>query len=264
MKKIIFVIVIIFSFGYTKSQSYYELGLKAYQEEKDDLAIELFTKSIENNQELAKSYMMRASVKTILEKYVEAFSDINQSINLDSMYYKSYYYYGRIYFLQGFYSSALKYFDKAISMYKNNSDIYDERAICKIMLENFKGAIEDESYAIQLNSKNENYYLTRGVAKMRLNLFEDAIKDYDNSLNILPTQKAYANKGLSLSKLGKHSEAIKLYSASLSIYPEDKEVLYYRGLSYRAINKIDLACIDMKKSSNLGYVQADKESMQCK
>jgi len=241
-------------------QNYYEQGLQKYYQAENSEAIELFSKSIENNNQVALSFMMRGATKTYLKQYAQAVDDISQSLKLDSSNYKAYFYFGRVYFLQGFYASALKYFDKAISINTKDPDVYNNRAICKIMSEDYAGAIKDEDIAISMDtSKNETFFIQRGFAKFKLNMLEEAIKDFDFSLKIVATQKAYANKGLALAQTGRHSEAIECYTKSLSIFSDDPTVLYFRGISYKKIKKNEAACIDFTKSKSLGDLLSENE-----
>lgn len=54
-------------------------------------------------------------------------------------------------------------------------------------------------------------------------------------------------------------KSINDYSSALKISPKDSETYYRRGISYKALNKIDEACLDFQQSADLGYIPAIKE-----
>lgn len=246
------------------SQNFYEEGCKQYFNGNDDrISIQLFSKAIENNQELAKAYMMRGAAKISLEKYIDAISDLEYSIKLDSNNYKAYFYYGRVYFVQGFFGLALKYYNKAIIKNPQDADLYDDRAIVKGFTEDYKGAIDDEDKAIKINPNNCEYYINRGFAKAKLNLFVEAIKDYNIAIKIGENPQVYANRGNAYAAIGKHKEAIDDFTLAISKLPKAQDLNYFRGLSYKIIGKKEEACNDFKKSAEMGYLPAKEEQKKC-
>ena len=221
---IIFFFFLIENFCYSQKQ--YELGYKEYLYGDLNKALDLFSKSIEDNQEVAKSYMMRGVTKAYLNDFYHAIEDLNESHKIDSSDYYLYYSYGKVYVLSGFYNKGLEYLNRAIFINQNDEYVYDYRAITKIKLDDYEGAIKDENIAITLNPKIDYFYNARGFAKAGLKMYKEAIEDYTKALELIP---------------------------------EDYFMYYYRGLAYKKLNKKDLACNDFKKSAELGYSLASKE-----
>jgi tetratricopeptide (TPR) repeat protein len=241
---------------YCNSQQYFKNACKEYFTGDMNKSIELFTLSIENKQEIAKSYMYRGAAKAFLNKFDDALIDLNVSKLLDSSNPKLYYYFGKLYVFKGNGEKAIQYYSKAIAKDPKDPHSYDERAGAKILTADFAGVIEDENKAISLNDSIEYFYTVRGIAKVKLKQYSEAIKDFDASLNLEPNQKAYANRGVTYAALGNHQKAIEDYTKSLEIIPDDAEIFYYRGISYKAMKKNTEACSDLNKSRALGYPKA--------
>jgi tetratricopeptide (TPR) repeat protein len=280
-------------------QSYYDEAYKIYFSGNDDeKAIALFTKAIENNQNIAKSYMYRGVCKTYLKDYFAAYNDLNYAVSLDSTNYLSYYYFGRNYYEQGFFQSAIKYFDKSISKNPIASEVYNFRAKAKIMLEDFESALQDEDLAIKLNPNKAEYYDNRAMAKMMLGYLKNALLDEDIAIKINPNDgeyynnrgtlklklhqydlaiidfdmaikngndnKAYTNKGIALTMTKSYTDAIKMFDIAIEKMPNAIDVNYYRGIAYKAFGKIELACLDFEKSTKMGYDKAKVELNNCR
>lgn len=252
-----FLFIVIFFPNFCFSQNYYEDASKEYFYGDLSKSISLFTKSIENKQEIAKSYMYRGAAKSFLKMFDDALSDLNFSKQLDSTNVKLDYYYGKLYLFKGNYSLAIQYYSNAIFKSPNDAFSYDERAAAKVLIGDFKGAIADENIAISIDSTKEYFYTDRGFAKLKLKMYDVAINDFNTSLKIEPNQKAFANRGLAYSLLSQYQKAIEDYTKSLTLNPNDAEVYYYRGISYKAIGKKVEACDDFKKSKGLGYAKAN-------
>src|SRR6478609_5836576 len=163
------------------SQEYYESGNQEYFKGNFEAAISLYSKAIERNENLSKAYMMRGAANTMLGLYPTAMGDLKTSMEVDSNNYKAYFYYGRVYGIQGFNSSAIKYFNIAISKNGTDADIFDDRAIAKAKTGDYGGAIIDENTAIKLNPSNPVYYICRGWAKHQMGQNIEAIADFNKS-----------------------------------------------------------------------------------
>jgi tetratricopeptide (TPR) repeat protein len=235
------------------AQNFYDQGYNEYKTGNDNRAIELLTKAIENNQNTAQAYMYRGVSKTYLRKYSEATLDFQASIKHDSTNYKIYYYYGRMYSDQGFFKTAIKYYDKSIFKNSSDADVFDDRAMAKCKNDDYEGALKDANMAIKLNPDKSDYYITRGMVKVALKNYKDAINDFDQTIKLKGDPQAYVNKAAALSELGLYEEAIKYYTIGLKELPKSIEIYYFRGLSYKAIGKHDLACEDFSKGASMDH-----------
>ena len=96
MKTRFIILLVIFSSS-VFSQSNYELGLKKYNEEANEQAIEFFNKSIVTEENLTETYMMRGAAFIQLGLYDKAIADLEKSITLGSTNHMTFTYMGRAY-----------------------------------------------------------------------------------------------------------------------------------------------------------------------
>ncbi|MCC6373094.1 MAG: tetratricopeptide repeat protein [Bacteroidia bacterium] len=260
--KIITFIICCFFVGKVISQDYYNKAFKIYS--KDSLsdndvnnAIKLFDLAIDAKQKIAESFLYRAACRSINKQFFEALSDIRKSIELDSSNFKAYYIYGRIYFEQGFYYNAIKFYNKGLKINKFDAVLYDERALCYSLIGDYENALRDYDMVIKLDKKNERCYVNRGQLFQLLKNYTRAIQDFDEAISLSKNPIAYANKGVALANLGQNEKAIEYFFIAIDKLPAAGDLLYERAMSYLALNRKELACLDLKKSIELGYKKAE-------
>jgi tetratricopeptide (TPR) repeat protein len=239
------------------SQTYYEEGNKEFDLANYSKSAELFTQAILNDQEIAKSLMMRGAAKLYLYQIEDAGTDLESSKQVDSTNSTLYFYFGKYYRLTSHYDLAVSSYSRVIDSNRRDHNSYYERSIAKEYTNDLEGALADANEAISIDSTSEDYYIQRGRVRMLLKQYPDAIKDLNTSLKIKPNPRAYANRGMTWSLTNQHQKAIEDFTRSIEIFPQFAEAYYYRGVSYKALSKRTEACADLKKSSELGYTQAD-------
>ena len=80
---------------------------------------------------------------------------------------------------------------------------YYNRGLAKIHLEDYNGAISDNTKAIELNPDYAMAYNNRGYSKSILEDYNGAIADYNKAIELDPNNSlAYANRGISKYILG--------------------------------------------------------------
>lgn len=76
---------------------------------------------------------------------------------------------------------AIPYFTKAIQLNPKHASAYHFRGVCKINLEDYRGAIADFTKAIELNPEAWNEYSLRGDAKIKLGDKNGACLDWSRA-----------------------------------------------------------------------------------
>ncbi len=230
------------------SQNEFQEALVVYENDDLNKAVELFTNIINSKKDVAKALMYRSDCLINLGKAVEAKKDLEQSLKLDPSTPKIHYFYGRYYIFNKEPEKALESFSEEIKHNDKDNQSFDGRAIAKVQLKDFKGAIIDEDHAISLYPTDHTFYNNRGFAKIQLELLNEALEDFKLSLKVNPNSKAYANIGLVYIKMKLYSIAIYNFSQALVLKPTDPEILFYRGQCYEILNKLEDACNDCNKS----------------
>jgi tetratricopeptide (TPR) repeat protein len=267
MKKIILIILIIASvcnIGFCQNK----FKNAAYEYFNGDLSksITLLTDCIAAKDSLPKSYMYRGAARMFLGNYTEALKDLNISYSLDSVNKDIFLYYGKFYTATNQPQKALNYYNVAIKIDPYFAAAYSGRGIAKLMLNDFKGCVSDNSIAIKMDSNNQLFYNNRGFGKLKLRDYNGAMIDLNKSIALQPNQKAYTNIGVIHFLTNKYDQGIENFTKALKIEAKDGETLYLRGMCYKKLNRLYEACEDFAESKKLGYSAAVEElnNIKCK
>jgi MFS transporter, PAT family, beta-lactamase induction signal transducer AmpG len=77
--------------------------------------------------------------------------------------------------------------DPSLNLDKENAGLYyNDRALIKMNLGNFKSAISDSNRAIELDNKNPEFYMMRGTIRDRIADNQGAIADLKNAIKLDP------------------------------------------------------------------------------
>ncbi len=118
-----------------------------------------FNKSIEIKPDFEMAYRNRGIVLFYMDSLDKSYKDLLYASQLDPKDENAHYYLGKLLFKQKNYLVAMQFYDVAIKLVKYRADIYIDRGVCKIELENFKSARNDFYLALQLtNNKGIIYY----------------------------------------------------------------------------------------------------------
>ena len=78
---------------------------------------------------------------------------------------------------------VIKYFDKAIKLYPDNSDFWREKGGCLYFSARYEEAIDCFDKAIKLNPKGSYSWNSKGDAFIELKKYDEAVKAYEQSLS---------------------------------------------------------------------------------
>ena len=157
------------------------------------------------------------------------------------------------------YREAIEIFDEAISLYSNDSDIYDSRGIAKSKLGQHTEAINDFSKAIELKPDHAIAYYNRGVDKCKLGQYISAIEDYNKAIELKPNYSIFYNgRGTAKLWLGQHAEAINDCNKAIELQPDCADAYNSRGIVKSRLGQHTDAIEDFSKAIELqpGHVLA--------
>lgn len=231
------------------SQTNLEEALEIYNTSDYENAIINLTKVIESSEkDKPKALLYRADSYVCLGNFKAAKSDLDWCLQLDSKTNKIHYFYGRYYTFSGDQIKAVASFTEAIKMDPKDDQSYDGRAIAKMQMRDYKGAIADDDIAIAIFPTDHTFYNNRGFAKSQLGLLEEATKDFDISISIAPSAKAFANKAKIYTTKELYALAIDYYSRAIELKENDPLLRQYRGQCHAVIGDFEKACIDFTQS----------------
>lgn len=137
-----------------------------------------------------------------------------------------YYTEGMRYAQRGNYKEAISFFNRAISLKKDDYFSMHNRGIAKSLMKNYRGAITDFEMVLEYKPDYIDAHIALGNSYKKLTFYDSAITHY--------------------------TDAISYDAASTKAY-------YFRALSYEAMRMIDEATKDFKKAFDLGATQLEDQ-----
>ena len=209
--------------------SYYDLGMKHYQEGRYRTSIEYFTQALLSNPANAELYYFRANAKAKLKDNQEAIYDYTKAIKLkpEMKYFMER---GLTYLTMLEVRRAINDFDEAVKFDSTNAELYFNRGYSYSVLDNYEKALIDYSTAIILDSSNAKLFVNRGDLWSREGRQELAIFDFTKAITLNPYDElAYYNRANEFVYMGKYEPAIKDYTKAIELNPTKVEYYFLRG-----------------------------------
>lgn len=207
--------------------------VKRYQE-----ALRYFKKIIELKPvqtELTRALCQKGIMEGYLGKYVNALKTLHKVLNINrppgckkcpSLYSNLALSYQNI----KNYSSAIKYYDKAIKLNPKDGDVWQRQGICYGMLGKYQEAIKCFDKAIKIAPKDIKALQNKYVALNYLGKYKLAMKVADRALKIQPNnEKILLFKSDMLNELGEYKESLKYINKVLKINPQNDIALTDKG-----------------------------------
>lgn len=119
------------------------------------------------------------------ERYNDAITHYTKAIDLNPELAKSYYNRGVVYLDTGDFVAAIEDFKKAIVLYPEDAEAYYNRGVAYSNIDGFLPAIKDFDEAIKLDLKDSIVYFYRGVAWLYVKEWQKAKADLTDAENLL-------------------------------------------------------------------------------
>ncbi|MBH8566901.1 tetratricopeptide repeat protein [Nostoc sp. CENA67] len=255
----------------TTSSDFLNLGVDKMQQGNYHQAIENFNQAIQIKEDFAVAYSDRCLAYFHLQDYHQAIADCTQAINFAPKNIEAYLNRGLAYYRQKNFSDAIADDNQAIALqpadfraYYNRglalsgagydlaaiddfnrtltlispalnvtvTDIYNDRGLAYLKLQNLEKAMLDFNQAIHLNSQDYRAYFNRGCAYGRNGDDLGAVRDFSEAIRLNPSNAlAYVNRGLARYRLGYYQRAIAdLKTASEYFGHQGQHVAYQKTL----------------------------------
>ncbi len=119
-----------------------------------------------------------------MNKMKDAVKYFSISLKMDSSLIMSYLNLGQICADTGNQISALKYYEKAKSIYPNDESLNFQISLSHVALKQFDLAVKDYSVLIEMNPDEAKYYYNRGIAEYSLGNKDAAVDDFKRTLSM--------------------------------------------------------------------------------
>jgi len=260
----------------------YKNGVAKFRSHDYAGAIEDFSNEIKRNPHNAKAYYVRGRSKDYSSNDTGAMADYTRAIALDPDLAEAYLRRGLHKYYGGDYEGAV--YD--LNMAENDPDSklfyflrlkrakekyalgdildfpYSARANARYRVGDYKGAIEDYQHAIQLNSSDFDSHINSASARSKLGDYAGAITDLTEAAKYVPDIKEQAQLFYEIADLkvytGDYSGAKTDFSRVIQINPDSAQAYYGRGMAEYKLGDRKEACLDWRKSSELGSREASE------
>lgn len=118
---------------------------------------------------------------------------------------------------------------------------------------NYKGAVEDYTYALLIDNQDPHLWLHRGMAKEKMNDLIGAFSDYTHAIELKENfANAWVNRANVLLKQKRFEDAIDDYTVAILHQPDYSYAYMNRALAKHYSNSYTDACADIKQAEALG------------
>ena len=139
------------------------------------------------------------------------------------------------------YVLSIQYFNQVIKLKPYLGDPYQLRAIAKIQLGDYKGALIDCDRAIDLNPFQPQYYYTRGFIYRQLNEKDKAEQDFTKALSFAPENKTFILLRADIrAQQERYDEALEDLTFLIGREPKNASLYFEKGVICMA--KKDTSC----------------------
>jgi tetratricopeptide (TPR) repeat protein len=235
------------------------LGVVALQTRKTHESVDLITRALQLNPDVAAAHINLASALIALTDYAKALPSLDKAIALKPDFAEAYT--NRAAALNALkrHENALADCNKAIALKPNYAEAQNNRADALNALKRHQDALESCDKAIALKENFPEAHNNRGNALNALGRHDDAIASYNKAIALRPGHaEAHNNCGNAFYNLGRAQQALASYDQAIALKPAYAEAHNNRGnaLTYLKQCEAAIASYDQAIALNPDYAEA--------
>ena len=247
--------------------SYFKRAMVYFKINKEDECLKDLNQSISIRNDFAAAYFERGKISQSRASYVDALSDFEKSTEAgmytpDLILRKA-----DIQLELKQYKQAIKNYTQLINMNKQpKAEWYSKRGLCYSFTGDSLLAQKDFSKAISLDKNNYQIYVYRAQNYIKQKRISYAMNDYKKAIDLNPKAwDIYFNRGKLYMDMKKYNEAVSDFSLSIKLNPKSGDAYFFRGACKDALFDKEGACLDLKKAAALHHKEAvDKLDRYCR
>jgi tetratricopeptide (TPR) repeat protein len=218
-------------------------------------AIEHLTARIAENPSDVESYAQRAVAWKLKGELDIAIRDYDDAIRLDKDNPRWWKNRGVLYLEKKNYDQAISDFGNAIYLDRKNPENYNDRGKAWLAKRDYDRAIRDCEEAIRLDPRNADGYVGRGNAWRNQKDYASAFRDYNLALQLDPKSPyALGNRALAHARKSQYDLALKDFNQALALHPDS---WLYREFAFFLATCPDAKFRDGKKALALAKKATD-------
>ena len=224
----------------TTSSEFFNLGVDEMQRGNYHQAIENFNQAIQIKEDFAVAYSDRCLAYLYLQDYHQAIADCTQAINFSPKNVEAYLNRGLAHYRQSDFSDAIADDNQAIALQPTDFRAYYNRGLALTGAGYDLEAINDYNRTLTLIPPTPNLILTdiyndRGLAHLKLQNLETAMLDFNLAIRLNSQDyRAYFNRGCAYSRNGDDLGAVRDFSQAIRLNPSNALAYVNRGLAHIA------------------------------
>jgi len=200
----------------------------AHQVGKNDIAVDLISKSLAINTEYAEAHNNLGRALQHLGRLDEAIASFKKALAINPSYVEAYINLGNAFQDQGHLDEAVGSFEKAISINPGFSEAHNNLGQLLKEMGRLEDAVTEYRKALAIKSDFPEAHVNLGNVLMDLGLYDQAISSFQKALAINPDFiEAYHGLGVIFGEMGNFEEAEASYRQILAIKPDYTEAYLY-------------------------------------
>jgi tetratricopeptide (TPR) repeat protein len=240
-------------------------GIKAYEEERYEVAVEIIAKLLSDRTIQAKwrsvAFDWRGYIYYRAKEYSKSLDDLTEAINLVPEEVEYLTDRGKTYLWMKYYDKALEDFNRAIEIDSKAASTLANRGRTYYKLNRYDEALEDFHQAIKINPQYYWALTMRGRTYRSIKRYDDALRDFDQAIEINPKYElALISRGKTNLLMNCYTKSIVDFNLVLELQPDNDWCLYLRGLNYKLLGQFDKAQTDFYNAIKISKKSHEKGS----
>jgi len=153
------------------------------------------------------------------------------------------------------YSSAILYLTEAIKIDSTSADLYFQRSLAKLNMNDHRGSIQDLEKTIELTTDTvlkADAYFNMSLSQMSLGRTQLAYNNLNEAINLNPNEGIFYNeRGRVYNSKKDTINALNDFNTAINLDKEEGQWLIDRGRLYLDLDSLDNACLDFSKASEI-------------
>ncbi|BAY79681.1 TPR domain protein (plasmid) [Nostoc linckia NIES-25] len=231
-------------------------GLKAYEEDRYQVTVEMFTAVLQNPsiqiqwQSIALGW--RGETYRSMKQYTQALQDFDRAIELDPKDAWAMALRGVTYCSMERYPEAIQDFDRAIELDPKDVWAIAERGITYRIMKEYTKALQDFNRAIELDPKSAWAIAHRGETYRIMKQDTQALQDFDRAIELDPKSAwAIAHRGVTYRLMKQDTQALQDFDRAIELDPKYAWAIARRGVTYRLMEQYTQALQDFDRAIEL-------------
>jgi len=151
------------------------------------------------------------------------------------------------------------------SAFSQDAQLFYQKGLDAIKSNQYEEAIKNFDEAIKLKKDEPVIWYNRGIVKSWLRRYEEAIEDFDQAIILNPAhKKAYNSRANCKQDITEYESAFEDYNSAIRLDSQYIDAIYNRAELYQLLGDFEKACIDFNLTYKLGDQESKRNVERCR